>query len=131
MHIVTFLGNFAVVKFHKILEEFKRNIGLYENYFKDFYSKQSLIVRKKIDWTLMMLRSTRYVHEKFLKHLTNTDGLLELRISADNGIFRIFCFFDDGNLIILLGGFQKKTQKTPKSEIRKAERLKKEYYENR
>ena len=43
----------------------------------------------------------------------------------------IFCFFDDGNLIILLGGFQKKTQKTPKSEIRKAERLKKEYYENR
>lgn len=131
MHNVTFLGNFAILKLFKILEDFKRNIGLYENYFKDFYSKQSLIVRKKIDWTLMMLRTTRYVHEKFLKHLTNTDGLLELRISADNGIFRIFCFFDDGNLIILLGGFQKKTQKTPKSEIKKAERLKKEYYENR
>jgi len=53
-----------------------------------------------------------------------------LRISAGNGIFRLFCFFDKGNLIILLNGFQKKTQKTPKNEIKKAERLKKEYYEN-
>jgi len=54
-----------------------------------------------------------------------------VRISAGNGIFRIFCFLDKGNLIILLSGFQKKTQKTPQKEIKKAERLKKEYYENR
>ena len=112
------------------LSEFKRDIGFYENYFKDFYLKQSLLVRKKIDWTLLILRSTRIVPEKFLKNLTNTDGLWELRISAGNGIFRLFCFFDKGNLIILLNGFQKKTQKTPKNEIKKAERLKKEYYEN-
>lgn len=91
--------------------------------------KQSLTVRKKIDWTLLVLKTTRIVPEKFLKHLTNTDGLWEVRVSAGNGIFRIFCFFDDGNLIILLSGFQKKTQKTPKNEIKKAERLKKEYYE--
>nr|WP_083243892.1 type II toxin-antitoxin system RelE/ParE family toxin [Formosa sp. Hel1_33_131] len=83
-----------------------------------------------MDWTLLILRSTRIVPEKFLKNLTNTDGLWELRISAGNGIFRLFCFFDKGNLIILLNGFQKKTQKTPKNEIKKAERLKKEYYEN-
>ena len=112
------------------LSEFKRDIGFYENYFKDFYLKQSLLVRKKIDWTLLILRSTRIVPEKFLKNLTNTDGLWELRISAGNVIFRLFCFFDKGNLIILLNGFQKKTQKTPKNEIKKAERLKKEYYEN-
>jgi len=97
----------------------------------DFYFKQSLVVRKKIDWTLLILRNTRNVPVKFLKNLTNTDGLWEVRISAGNGIFRIFCFFDKGNLIILLSGFQKKTQKTPMKEIKKAERLKKEYYENR
>lgn len=113
------------------MSEFKREIGFYENHFKDFYFKQSLVVRKKIDWTLLILKNTRIVPEKFLKHLTNTDGLWEVRISAGNGIFRIFCFFDDGNLIILLSGFQKKTQKTPKKELKKAERLKKEYYENR
>ena len=112
------------------LSEFKRDIGFYENYFKDFYLRQSLLVCKKIDWTLLILRSTRIVPEKILKNLTNTDGLWEVRISAGNGIFRIFCFFDKGNLIILLNGFQKKTQKTPKNEIKKAERLKKEYYEN-
>jgi phage-related protein len=115
---------------HK-LSEFRREIEFYENHFKDFYSKQSIAVRKKIDWTLLLLSNTRIVPEKFLKHLPNTDGIWEVRISAGNGIFRIFCFFDHGNLIILLSGFQKKTQKAPKNEIKKAERLKKEYYENR
>ncbi len=113
------------------MNEFKREIGFYENHFKDFYLKQSLVVRKKIDWTLLILKTTRIVPEKFLKHLTNTNGLWEVRISADNGIFRIFCFFDEGNLIILLSGFQKKTQKTPINEIKKAERLKQEYLEGK
>ena len=113
------------------MEEYNRQIGFYENHFKDFYKKQSLAVRKKIDWTLLLIKTTRIVPEKFLKHLSNTDGLWEVRISAGNGIFRIFCFFEEGNLIILLSGFQKKTQKTPLKEIKKAERLKKKYYENR
>ncbi len=131
MEHVAFLGNFVLDLTINKLSEFKREIGFYENYFKDFYFKQSLLVRKKIDWTLLLLRDTRIVPEKFLKNLTNTDGLWEVRISAGNGIFRIFCFFDKGNLVILLSGFQKKTQKTPMKEIKKAERLKKEYYENR
>jgi phage-related protein len=113
------------------MNEFKREIGFYENHFKDFYLKQSLIVRKKIDWTLLILQTTRIVPEKFLKHLTNTDGLWEVRVSAGNGIFRIFCFFDEGNLVILLSGFQKKTQKTPINELKKAERLKQEYFEGK
>jgi len=79
----------------------------------------------------LLLRNTRIVPKKFLKKLTNTDGLWEVRISAGNGIFRIFCFFDKGNLIILLSGFQKKTQKTLTKEIKKAELLKKEYYKNK
>ena len=113
------------------MSEFNRQIGFYENHFKDFYKKQSLAVRKKIDWTLLLIKTTRIVSENHLKHLKKTDGLWEVRVSAGNGIFRIFCFFDEGNLIILLHGFQKKTQKTPKKEIKKAEQLKKEYYENR
>lgn len=131
MEKVALLGNFVLNKTTDRLGEFKREIGYYENHFKDFYLKQSLAIRKKIDWTLLVLRNTRIVPKKFLKNLTNTDGLWEVRISAGNGIFRIFCFFDKGNLIILLSGFQKKAQKTPKNEIKRAERLKKEYYENR
>lgn len=131
MENVTFLGNFVLNLTTNKLGKFKREIGFYENHFKNFYLKQSLIVRKKIDWTLLLLRNTRIVPKKFLKKLTNTDGLWEVRISAGNGIFRIFCFFDKGNLIILLSGFQKKTQKTLTKEIKKAERLKKEYYKNK
>lgn len=111
------------------MDEFKRDIGFYENHFKDFYTKQSLVVRKKIDWTLLLVRNTRIVPAKFLKYLVNSDGIWEVRITAGDGIYRILCFFDDGNVVILLGGFQKKTQKTPKKEIKKAERLKREYYE--
>lgn len=110
------------------LSNLNKEIVFYENHFKDFYKKQSLAVRNKIDWTLLLIKRTRIVPGKYLKHLTDTDGLWEVRVSAGNGIFRIFCFFDKGNLVVLLSGFQKKTQKTPKKEIKKAERLKKEYY---
>lgn len=113
------------------MSEFKRNIEIYKNHFWDFYNKQDKKVQDKIDWVVTMVQTTKIVPDKFLKHLTNTDGLWELRVSANNGIFRIFCFFDKGNLVVLLNGFQKKTQKTPKSEIKRAERLKKEYYENK
>ena len=71
------------------------------------------------------------VPEKFFKHLEGTDGLFEIRIKFGSDIYRVFCFFDEGNLVILLNGFQKKTAKTPKNEIEKAERLKKKYYEEK
>ena len=62
-----------------------------------------------------------------MKHLTGTDGLYEIRVQSGNNIFRIFCFFDKGKLVVLMNGFQKKTQKTPKKEIEKALKIKKEY----
>lgn len=110
------------------MSSFNRNIAFYGNHFERFYRQQSRIIRKKIDWTLLFVKQTQIVPEKFLKRLINTDGLWEIRVSADKGIFRIFCFFDEGNLVVLLSGFQKKTQKTPKKEIRKAAQLKKEYF---
>jgi phage-related protein len=70
------------------------------------------------------------VPEKYLKHIEETD-LYEIRVSFGNNIFRIFCFFDKERLVIILNGFQKKTQKTPRNEIDKALRLKHDYYEGK
>ncbi len=69
--------------------------------------------------------------QTYLKHMEGSDGLNEIRVSSGNNIFRIFCFFDEGQLVILLNGFQKKTQKTPRAEIEKAEKLKTKYYEDK
>lgn len=113
------------------MSDFKRKIEIYGDHFFDFYNKQPVRVQAKIDWTITLIQTTQSVSSKFLKHLTNTDGLWEIRVSAGDGIFRIFCFFDDGNLVVLLSGFQKKTQKTPKTEIKRAQKLKKEYYDNK
>ncbi len=63
--------------------------------------------------------------------MEGSDGLYEIRVSSGNNNFRIFCFFDEGQLVILLNGFQKKAQKTPKSEIERAEKLKTKYYEDK
>ena len=59
--------------------------------------------------------------------MTGTDGLFEVRIEVKSNIFRIFTFFDKGNLVVLGNGIQKKTQKTPKAEIEKALKIKAEY----
>ncbi len=65
----------------------------------------------------------------YLKHIEGTPGLYEIRIQPGSNIFRIFCFFDEGKLVVLANGFQKKTQKTPKQEIIKALKIMTEYYE--
>ena len=113
------------------MEDFKRNISVYKNYFWDFYYAQTKDVQDKIDWVIGLVRGLRVVPRKYFDHLTGTDGLFEIRVQVGNNIYRIFCFFDKGNLVILLTGFQKKSQKTPKKEIKKAERLKQEYYEKK
>jgi len=71
------------------------------------------------------------VPEKFLKHLEGTEGLFEIRLEFQSNIYRIFCCFDEGRLVVLFNGFQKKSQKTPKNEIEKAERLMKEYFQSK
>ena len=96
-----------------------------------FLLRQRTEVQDKIDRVIGLVRTLRMVPEKFFKHLEGADGLFEIRIKHGSDIFRILCFFDEGNLIILLNGFQKKTDKTPKNEIEKAKRLKKRYYEEK
>ena len=74
-----------------------------------------------------MIEEIQRVPESFLKYIDNTDGLFEIRVQFGNNIFRIFCFFDQGKIVVLANGFQKKTQKTPKKEIEKVLKIKKQY----
>ena len=104
-----------------------RTIFLYKEYFTDFFIKQNEKVKDKILWTFRIIENQRHVPEDYLKHMEGADGLYEIRVKFGSDIFRIFCFFDEGKLIVLANGFQKKTQKTPKSEIEKAIKIKKEY----
>lgn len=94
-----------------------RRIVFYEEYFQDFFVQQSKKVKAKIIWTFELIEDLQRVPQTYLKHIENTAGLYEIRIQFASDIFRIFCFFDNEKLIILANGFQKKTQKTPKSEM--------------
>lgn len=104
-----------------------RSIFLYQDYFQDFYVKQKQKVKDKILWTFRLIETIEQVPEDYLKHLSGTDGLYEIRVQQGSDIYRIFCFFDAGKLVVLANGFQKKTQKTPKSEIDKAVKIKSDY----
>ena len=104
-----------------------RKITFYKSYFQDFFDKQTKKVKAKIVWTFDLVEDLQRVPETYLKHIENTDGLYEIRVQLGSDIFRIFCFFDQGQLVVLANGFQKKTQKTPKKEIESALKIKAEY----
>ncbi len=104
-----------------------RKIAFYKNYAREFISSQKPKVKAKIYWTISLIESVPRVPATYLKHLEGTDGLYEIRIQHGSDIFRIFCCFDQGLLVILFNGFQKKSQKTPVDEINKALSIKKEY----
>jgi phage-related protein len=104
-----------------------RRIAFFKDYFQNFFDLQSERVKIKMIWTLELVEDLKRVPETYLKHIENTDGLYEIRVQLGSNRFRIFCFFDQGQLIVLMNGFQKKTQKTPKKEIEIALKIKKEY----
>lgn len=108
------------------MEKF-RTVTLYKDYFNDFYNEQRQKIKDKILWTFRIVEITKQIPTEYFKHIEGTEGLYEMRISLGNDTFRIFCFFDQGKLIVLANGFQKKTQKTPKFEIDKALKIKHEY----
>lgn len=106
-----------------------RELFFFRNYFKEFFDRQTAKVKEKIDYVLFVITHADRIPEKFLKHIEGEKGLYEIRVEAGGNIFRIFCCFDKGRLIILFNGFQKKTQKTPKQEIEMAVKLMNEYFE--
>ena len=101
----------------------------FQNYFRDFFESLSDKVKDKIDQVLFLIRVAERIPRKFFQRMTGTDGLFEIRIEYQSNIYRIFCCFDEGSLIVLFNGFQKKSQKTPKREIEKALKIKDEYFE--
>jgi len=107
--------------------EFRRKIVYYENHYLNFFETLKPEVRKKFNWTLQLISTVDRVPEKYFRHLTNSSGIYEIRVEYSSNIYRVFCFFDKGNLIVLTNGFQKKTQKTPKQEIEKALQIKTAY----
>jgi len=85
-------------------------------------------VKEKIGYVFRLIETVDKVPEKFLKHIEGTDGLYEIRLEVKSSIYRIFCCFDHGNLVVLFNAFHKKSQKAPRQEIELAERLRNEYF---
>jgi phage-related protein len=109
-------------------ERFVREIYYYKSWYLDFFDTLEPDVRRKFNWTLKLIAALERVPIKYFKHIEGVANLYEVRVEATSNIYRVFSFFDEGRIIILLNGFQKKSQKTPKKEIELAERLKKEYF---
>lgn len=108
-----------------------REVITYKDYFDDFFKAQTQKVRDKIIKILDLIEQVERIPSTYLKYIEGTNGLFEVRVQLGNNIFRIFCFFDGNKFVILLTGFQKKTQKTPPTEIDRAIRLMNEYYEEK
>ena len=108
-----------------------REIIFYDNHFIEFFQKHDGKVKEKIKYVLELIKQVEKVPEKFLKHLSGTNGLYEIRIEYQSNIYRIFCCFDKEKLVVLFNGFQKKTQKTPQNELDKALILMNEYFQHK
>ncbi|HPR33122.1 MAG TPA: type II toxin-antitoxin system RelE/ParE family toxin [Prolixibacteraceae bacterium] len=109
----------------------KRELIFYKDYFRNFYKSQTKKVQTKIIWTFRIIEDLEMIPDIYFKHLESTDGLYEIRIQLVSDIYRIFCFFDDQNVVVVGHGFQKKTQKTPIKEIEKAQKIRKEYLDEK
>ncbi|NQW78507.1 MAG: type II toxin-antitoxin system RelE/ParE family toxin [Chitinophagaceae bacterium] len=105
-----------------------RELVFYRQHFHEFFDKQSEKAKEKIDYILFLLTHIDKVPEKFLKHIEGQKGLYEIRVEHGNNIFRIFCCFDKGKIVILFNGYQKKSNKTSSQEIELANKLMKEYF---
>jgi putative component of toxin-antitoxin plasmid stabilization module len=84
-----------------------RTVIFYKDYFQSFFESLRDKVKDKIIWTLDLIEEIQKIPETYLKYIENTDGLYEIRIQQGSDIFRIFCFFDEGHIAVLMNGFQK------------------------
>ncbi len=107
----------------------KRKIIAYEHYYEEFFNSLDIKTQDKVLYGLMLLETQNKISAKFVKFIR--DEIFELRIEYNGNIYRLFFIFDNGNIIVLFNGFQKKTQKTPESEIQRAIKLKDEYYKRK
>jgi len=125
---VPLLVNFASTK--KSMERV-RQIIYFKDYFLDFFNDQIEKVKEKIDYVLFVITVADRIPKKFFEQITGTEGLYEVRVEFQGNIYRIFCCFDEGKVVVLFNGFQKKSQKTPQTEIDKALKIKDDYFKEK
>ena len=106
-----------------------RSIVVFGNHFEAFYVTLPPKEQDKLLWTLRAIRTLKVVPSTYLKLITNSSGLYEIRSQFGTNICRVFCFYSNATTLILCNGFKKKNQKIPRKEIEKAERIKSNYYE--
>ena len=104
-----------------------RKINTFGGYFEAFMDSLTEEQQKKVKYGLLLLKTLDRIPSKFVKHLE--DGIYELRTEYEGNLFRTLFIFDGNSIVVLLNGFRKKRQKTPRNEIEKAKQLKKAYYE--
>jgi phage-related protein len=107
----------------------KRIIITYGGYFERFIATLSAKELIKLNYIMSLLETQDRVPTKFIKFIR--DGIYELRMEVESNIYRVFFIFDEGQLVVLFNGFQKKTQQTPIGEIEKAIKIKEDYYANK
>lgn len=112
-------------------KEFLRKVIVYENHFKEFRKTLDRETLKKLYQVLTLIMVVKVIPVKYLKSIEGRKGLFEIRVEQGNNIYRVFCCFDEGNLVILFNGFQKKSQKTPLEQLDKAEALMKKYFDQK
>jgi phage-related protein len=112
-------------------KEYVRQVVVFEEHFKQFRKTLDRETLKKFYKVLILIMTVEIVPVKFLKAIEGRKGLYEIRVEQGSNIYRVFCCFDEGNLVILFNGFQKKSQKTPKDQLDKAEALMKKYFEQK
>jgi phage-related protein len=108
-----------------------RQIIYFKDYFFDFFEQQTEKVKEKIDHVLFVVTVANRIPQKFFQHVEGTNGLYEIRVEFQGNIYRIFCCFDEGQVVILFNGFQKKSQRTPSGELDKAEKIRNEYFDEK
>ncbi len=108
-----------------------RHIIYFKDYFLDFFDQQTEKVKQKIDHVLFVVTIADRIPQKFFQHLEGTDGLYEIRVEFQGNIYRIFCCFDEEQIVVLFNGFQKKSQKTPSGELDKALKIMNDYFEEK
>ena len=103
-----------------------RKIKTYGGYFESFMETLKEKEQEKVQYGLLLLKTQGRLPKKFVRLVR--DAVYELRTEYGGNIYRVFFIFDEGNIVVLFNGIQKKTQKTPQGEIEKAIKIKEAYY---
>ena len=96
-----------------------RQVIYFRDYFLDFFEQQPGKVKEKIDHVLFVVTVAERIPQKFFQHLEGTNGLYEIRVEFQGNIYRIFCCFDEGQVVVLFNGFQKSLKKRHPENLKK------------